>query len=299
MEEKKEARVVRKDTSVFIPGDVIAKAGSNPFIKNLAVVQMGFFQHAYHHSIYRDGISEYILLYCVNGRGWVDTGGRKRDVGRGQLILLDAHVPHGYGADDEHPWTIHWVHFIGEGVPELFSLLGVSSQNPVIRAGENPELISLLHDTSQALSDDYTLTNLLFASTCLQQFFSCLLRLQLYSSLQGFRPSDIGNVMTLMQQNLTGTFSLSQLAEAANMSKYHFVRRFREKTGYSPMEYFNRMKIQKACELLATSASSIKEISNRLAFSSPYYFSEVFKRITGYAPREYRTLQRAGRKPGL
>jgi AraC family transcriptional regulator, arabinose operon regulatory protein len=60
------------------------------------------------------------------------------------------------------------------------------------------------------------------------------------------------------------------------------------------MEYFNRLKIQKACELLDTSSLDIKDISDYLSFSNPFYFSEVFKRIVGLAPRKYRNLQRIG-----
>lgn len=65
------------DLSLYIPNDVISKESKNAFLKNLIITKIGYFGKAYNHSIYREGISEYVMLYCVKGKGWVEYGGRK------------------------------------------------------------------------------------------------------------------------------------------------------------------------------------------------------------------------------
>jgi len=95
-------------------------------------------------------------------------------------------------------------------------------------------------------------------------------------------------VITYMLDNINVNLSLDQLSTYANISKYHFVRLFKNKTGYTPIDYFNRLKIQKACELLETSPAKINMISSSLGFSNPYYFSTAFKKIVGQSPQSYR-----------
>jgi YesN/AraC family two-component response regulator len=59
------------------------------------------------------------------------------------------------------------------------------------------------------------------------------------------------------------------------------------------MDYFNRMKIHHACELIREFPSlQLAEISDKLGFNDVYYFSKVFKRITGIAPSSYRKENR-------
>ncbi len=283
--------------SIFIPDDVIARESRNCFLYNLSITKIGRFDHCHGHFIRRYNVNEYILLYCTEGKGWAETCGVSREVGPGDLVLLDINQPHAYGADDRDPWCIYWVHFTGAGVPELYRLLNISPQSAILAVGVRPELISLLKEASKILSEGYSLPNLFSGTTCLQEFFCHLVKGRMHTGMCSDRHMDLKSVIDHMVNNLYGKFTLNELAANTNMSKYHFVRRFKQTTGYSPMEYFNRLKIQKACELLDTTSLDIKDISEFLSFSNPFYFSEVFKRIIGHSPKNYRTLQKTGHIP--
>ena len=56
----------------------------------------------------------------------------------------------------------------------------------------------------------------------------------------------------------------------------------------SPVEYFNRLKMQRACELLRFSTKGVKEIGRELGFEDPYYVSHAFKKLTGVSPATFR-----------
>ena len=157
------------DISTFIPGDVISSESRNTFLANLIITKIGFFDKAYKHSIYREGIAEYVMIYCVGGKGWAETGGRRIDIGKGDLIFCDKNLPHGYGADEVDPWSIHWVHFILEGIPESFKILEITPQSAVLSIGQKPELVSLILEAYTILSTGYSFVNLFQSSTCFQE----------------------------------------------------------------------------------------------------------------------------------
>jgi AraC family transcriptional regulator, arabinose operon regulatory protein len=292
MKEFKDSISFSNNFSLYIPNDIALKESNNPFLRNLIITKIGYFHRAYNHSIHRDGIYEYIMLYCVDGKGWVVTGDKRREVNKGDLVFCDINCAHGYGADNSNPWSIYWIHFMGEGVPALLKTLEISTQAPILSLVEKSKIISLIDEINGILANGYSFPNLFYASTYFQELFCYLVKLRMHSGLQRSSSMDIEGVVDYMLNNINNTCSLEDFADYIKMSKYHFVRRFKEKTGYSPVDYFNRLKIQKACELLDTSPLSIKEISHFLAYTNPFYFSEVFKRITGYSPKEYRSMQK-------
>ena len=91
-----------------------------------------------------------------------------------------------------------------------------------------------------------------------------------------------------MTNNLAAEASLTELAELAGMSRSRYTSAFRKVTGCSPVEYFNRLKVQKACELLRFSRKPVAEIGRELGFADPYYFSHAFKKMTGVSPANFR-----------
>jgi AraC family transcriptional regulator, arabinose operon regulatory protein len=281
-----------KDVSLFIPHDIIIKESSNGLLRNLIITQIGYFDRAYDHFIRREGIEEYIMIYCISGKGFVEIDRKKTTICMGDVVFFEKNVPHAYGADDTEPWSIQWVHFRGAGVPELFKVIQVSIKAPVLNIGENSTAINLIDNAIKTLTSGYSFPNLFFASTCFQEFFCYLIKLKMNSGFQNSKDIDVENVINFMVKNINTIFSLDEFAAFAKISKYHFVRSFKEKTGYSPIHYFNRLKIQKACELLLTSSHNIKEISDILSFNNPFYFSEVFKKVTGYSPKEYKSEHR-------
>lgn len=273
-----------------IPENIITKACANTFLENMIVTKIGYFKNALGHEIKRDGIHEHILLYCIDGNGWIRTNSLKKPVCKGDLVFLEADSPHEYGAAEENPWSIYWVHFLGKGVDDIFRCLDMSSPSNILPVGERTDLILLMGEALKTLANGYSFSDLFHASACLQNFLSYILQINTYAHLQDAKSIPLESLVHFLRQNICETYTLDQLAEYMCMSKYHFTRKFKERTGYSPIEYFTRMKIQKACELLETSSVEVKEISGYLSFCNPYYFSEVFKKITGYSPRDYRNV---------
>ena len=99
----------------------------------------------------------------------------------------------------------------------------------------------------------------------------------------------IARAVQHMNRYCDQNLKLEDYASMCHMSKYHFLRVFKEVTGTTPLEYRNRIRIDHAKEMLKNSNSSVSEISEALGYSSLAYFSAVFKKATGTSPTEYRT----------
>src|SRR5688572_27035207 len=101
-------------TLLVVPEPQQRLLATQPLLAGLHVTHAGFFPRARGHYINRaEGCPEHVLIVCLRGSGWAEVGGRRHNLERGDLVGLLAHHPHCYGASDEDPWSIAWVHFAG------------------------------------------------------------------------------------------------------------------------------------------------------------------------------------------
>ena len=82
---------------------------------------------------------------------------------------------------------------------------------------------------------------------------------------------------------------MEDIAAEAGMSYSKFRKQFKSHTGFPPAQYFLRLKMERAKDLLLSTNISCKEISFRLGFDSASYFNKMFRLHQGVPPMEYRT----------
>ena len=98
----------------------------------------------------------------------------------------------------------------------------------------------------------------------------------------------INEIKGYVDQEYRKGVTLNTLAARLNMSSSQLSKLFYEYVGENFSEYVNRLKGQKAKELLKGTDKRIYEIADYLGFSDAYYFSSWFKRTVGCSPTEYR-----------
>ena len=125
-------------------------------------------------------------------------------------------------------------------------------------------------------------------------------RTQAPESLRTLRPLDgeaqgretenlVGAVASYLEQHVTERLSLPQVCAAFSISRSHLERLFHAEKGCGVVDYFIRLKIDRAKELIRNDAMNLTELSYDLSFTSPQYFSLRFKRCTGMSPREFQS----------
>lgn len=82
---------------------------------------------------------------------------------------------------------------------------------------------------------------------------------------------------------------LDQIAAAAFMSRFYYIRIFQQVYGMTPRQYLRDFRIRKAKELLKK-RYSVNRVCLDVGYDSLPTFSNVFKRGTGYSPKAYQEL---------
>jgi transcriptional regulator GlxA family with amidase domain len=98
----------------------------------------------------------------------------------------------------------------------------------------------------------------------------------------------IGRSIAYMVEHLNQPLQVSTLAAQASVSPSHYFALFKRQTGTAPIDYFIRLRMNHARELLDSTCSSVKEIAAAMGYDDPFYFSRVFKSVHQVAPAEYR-----------
>jgi AraC-like DNA-binding protein/ligand-binding sensor protein len=96
-------------------------------------------------------------------------------------------------------------------------------------------------------------------------------------------------------QNYASTYynrelKLTELAKIYFLNPQYLCRLFKRKTGTHFTDYLNRIRIEKAKEMLKLSEDTVLDIALRVGFNNVTYFNRVFKVIEGVTPTEYRKL---------
>jgi AraC-like DNA-binding protein len=274
--------VPKKIATGFLMKDAITK--------QIYITDIGYYPKANNHYIERPhGINQHIIIYCVEGRGWVTINKQKMDISPSHFIILPAHTPHKYGAMESDPWTIYWVHFKGDIATDVVSLITNHSQNYLPYLSFNENRIKLFEEICFHFEQGYSADTLRYVNMIFYHFLSSLLYEEKYNQA-GKAPAKDVITLTIdhMKEHIKTNMSLNDLAASAHMSVTHFCNLFRIQTGFSPIEYFNHLKVQQACQALAFTPKAIKEIADELGFSDQYYFSRMFSRFMGMSPSEYR-----------
>jgi AraC-like DNA-binding protein len=95
-------------------------------------------------------------------------------------------------------------------------------------------------------------------------------------------------IVRFVKQNYDGSYTLDDLASRCALNSSYFSRAFKEHTGIPLFEYINRLRIEKACQLLKNSDLSILEIALSVGYNNVSFFNRYFKRIHLISPGEYR-----------
>lgn len=105
----------------------------------------------------------------------------------------------------------------------------------------------------------------------------------------------VERIIKLMEDNVFDDLSIDGICEKLNYSKTYLCTIFRKSTGKSIMQYYMKMKMDRAKQLLREGNLNISQISDKLSFCNPHHFSATFKRIIHMSPNEYRrSISEAG-----
>lgn len=270
----------------IIPTESFVDYAQHPLIRRAYLTDVGFYPHASGHYKERpDGTDACILLYCLDGKGYVRTDGHLYTLTASEAFCIPRGMPHCYYADEHDPWSILWVHFKGEDIVRypIDRMKIVRLNSPA----SDRRMQSYFEILFRVLEKNYTLGNFIYISQMLSLILS-----EIYfrerTDENTSQNRHVTAVIRYMYAHINRGLTLDELSEQVGLSKSYLNTIFRASTGHPPLDFFLRLKMEEACKLLQMENKYIYEVAAAVGYSDPYYFSRMFRRIVGISPKEYR-----------
>ena len=280
----------KNEKAIVTPYNIRSYQAKNAITRNLYITHIGYYPRAkFHYRERPDGSPENILIYCEEGNGYISCFGEEHYLTRNQVFIIPANTPHSYQSNNQNPWSIYWLHFCGEFVPIFSSII-----NQVINLEESDksrfsDRIQLFEEMYQNLEMGYNFENLEYVSFCLMHYLASLKYMNQFREVKKVKETDIiQKSIQYMKEHLETKMTLEDISQHMGYSLSHFGAIFLQRTSYSPLEYYNQLKIQRACSYLQFSDLKLKEIAFRLGYYDPFHFSKAFKKEMEITPKEYR-----------
>ncbi|UKJ09288.1 AraC family transcriptional regulator [Solitalea lacus] len=273
---------------IDIPASILVKQ-----INLIYITHIGYYPNAeFHYRIRENGCDDYILIYCLNGKGYYKSAQGTFTITPNQFILISPKEFHCYQSDIETPWTIYWVHFTGKNVEGLINNLNLKRFFIPTDLPYNEQIVELWQEMFSSIQEGFSLENLNYANLCLCRFITFFLFPEKTNKKvkESSTVDHLNLSIAFMHENIDKRLSAEEIAHEFNFSTSHYSALFKRKTGLSPIEYFIRIKIRYACQLLTQSNLIIKEVGQKIGYDDPYYFSRIFKKVMSCSPMEYKAL---------
>ena len=242
----------------------------------------GHFFYAPGYSLSRSSYDSFLLIYVKNGCLELLIDNEPLSVKSDSFIFLDCYKPHAYSCADSCECI--WMHFDGPLARAFFN--SIHSRFGSFFSIPNPyTVISKLESILECFRSSSIKEALL--SKYINDILTSFL---LYSpSVKNNAHSDsIDTVIAYINEHFGQPLPDTLLADIAGLSIYHFIRIFRQKTGFTPHEYLISTRLCHARYLLRNTQLSVKDICFSCGFSNESSFCTNFKKHEGITPLEYR-----------
>lgn len=281
----------------MMPKRIVQQLADSPVSQGIYPLSIGCYRQAKNHRMQRNKHDNFLLIYCLGGQGQLNLQQHNIAISAGDLIILPANTPHSYNASPNDPWTIYWVHFSGTQTSDFMAHLINNNQKYLVTPlGLHSRLVNDFEALLEVRQTGYNINACFMAANQLRQILTHIALLKpVKNQAIAKQTLDLEKIHSLMVAHAEEQLNLDSLAAAANLSKYHFINKYKALTGTTPINHFINIKIERACHLLDTSQKSISEIAYILGYEDAYYFSRIFKKVMGLPPRQYRNI-RLGRQ---
>jgi|GEM_PF-2487690 len=251
----------------------------------------------------------YQLLYIIRGKGSLFLIDEKFAIGKGDLALIKKKEKHEI-VDDKNDLISHYSIYFQEAeiAKESVSLSryirNLDADKRVFSTNGSPYLIKIPLLIREVLFEENHWSG---DSNLIQKIkiIEILISLKKYASHKEHAAvaekqkhsqteRNVLGAIEYLENNYYKDFSLDEISAMSFVSKRQFDRVFRRFMGAGFIEYLNRIRIEQAKKLFASSEKEIITVCFDVGFNDLSYFYRVFKKHAACTPREYKNAIAAG-----
>ena len=198
------------------------------------------------------------------------------------------------GLFDGQPTTVHWDY--AGAFAQAFPDVPLSPERVLVVAGEREELITsgasmTWHDLVLYLIARHvgaTAAQTIARNFALQWHHDGLAPYIVFRGRLDHGDANISDAQSWLSTHFTVAAPVEEMARRSGLAERTFKRRFKDATGFAPIDYVQRLRIEDAKRRLERTGAAIDEISWQVGYEDPAFFRRLFKRITGVTPASYR-----------
>ncbi|MCD8391318.1 MAG: AraC family transcriptional regulator [Firmicutes bacterium] len=226
----------------------------------------------------RDGRDDFLLLYTQSGEGTVKTRDRQFALKKAHAVIIDCSEYHEYSSNGS--WDFYWAHIKGGGVKAMAG----SVLNREIAPYDDEEFQNLLEKILNIGAD----IKRQYETGLAIHTILCRLNAHNGAETESDAAEKMNAAVKFIEENCAAQITVDDMAEAAHMSKYHFIRRFKKYAGVTPYRYLINCRVNISKAMLRQTDRSVSEIAEKCGFLDDSNYIYRFKKYVGQTPSQYR-----------
>ena len=245
----------------------------------------------------------YEICYIEKGKVIWQVENEQYELNRGKLFITAPGEVHGGRNMLLHPCEVFWLQVLmnefSATVGPAFSMISATFARITSRHfAASPEVSSLFHRIIKecrqpsCLSETLIICQLTSLLANITHDYLDIIKEKSTKTDEQNRKIQVA--ADWMETNLHHDFPVEQAAEISGFKPSRFHQLFIRHTGFTPLEFINRKRIETARLHLATSRKSVTQIAFATGFRSSQYFATVFKKYIGMSPTQFRRTNRNG-----
>ena len=225
------------------------------------------------------GRHDYSLYFVENGALYFN---KEIKVCKNQMFLYNAYTPQYYAMYAQDKTSYYYLHFSGADLQAVLSDLGVFEKTVFSVSGEAvkniyKKLLSVygLSDSLSCLKSERYVNELL--SVIVENF-----------GQTSTKSGGVFIVTDYMEHNYGAPYSAVKFAKMLNASVSGFNHTFKNETGVPPKEYYIKIRLKAAEQLLKYTDKPVKWVAKSVGYDNEVYFYRLFVKKYGVSPSEFR-----------
>jgi AraC-like DNA-binding protein len=213
--------------------------------------------------------------------------GKRFDLSAGDAFLIHAEQISYYEASADNPWSYSWAGFTGLRAAQYVRQIGIlAPERYVLRGLDIQKYTVPINEVAQFSGSNAV--HYFQTKKVLFELFSCLA-----SDLPGlgeaqYAPSLAARVKFYLDAMYSEQLQISDVAQYFHVHPNHLSRAFQREFGIAPKQYLQKIKLEKAAQMLRSTDMPISLIAASLGFEDQHAFSKTFKKHWSLSPLDYR-----------
>ena len=207
-------------------------------------------------------------------------------VQKGDMVLIPPMIKHTYTVLKKDKTVIHWFHFqLKVDNSDFSNNIDIEKYPFIVHADDEKFLKKMFKYLFEGKSFDDN-SNFLKISIILRivNYFFDLCP----NCYKNTEKDNMDLIVDYITKNSTENFTLEELAKKSNYTKNHFIIKFKEKTGQTPINFLNNIRLENVRTMLYQTDLPINVIMTECGFMDFAYFSKLFKKTFGSSPKTFR-----------